>query len=61
MHDPAAVAAAVSEAIDEPLSVLAPGFEVAQAVADGYWSGSITVAYRANYRRIIEGDQPNGR
>ena len=57
VRDPAAIAAAVCEAIDNPLSTVAPGFDVDQAIADRYSPARVAAAYVAEYRRIIEADQ----
>lgn len=50
---PAAIAAAVCEAIDNPSSTVAPGFDVAAALAERYSPSIIAARYLAEYRRVI--------
>jgi glycosyltransferase involved in cell wall biosynthesis len=57
VRDPAAIATAVSDAIDDPSSTVARGFDVAQAVTDRYGPGVVAAAYLAEYRRLIGADQ----
>lgn len=53
VRDPAAIAAAVCEAIANPSSTLAPGFDVAAALAERYSPSVIAARYVAEYRRVI--------
>lgn len=53
VREPAAIAAAVCEAIDDPSSTVAPGFDVAASVADRYTPSVIASRYVAEYRRVI--------
>lgn len=53
---PVAIAAAICEVIDDPASTVAPGFDVAQAIADRYGPGVVAAAYLAEYRRVIKAD-----
>jgi hypothetical protein len=57
VRDPTAIAAAVSDAIDDPSSTVARGFDVAQAITDRYGPGVVAAAYLAEYRRLIEANQ----
>lgn len=56
VRDPAAIAAAVCDAVDNPSSTVAPGFDVAQAIADRYGLFAVAEAYLAEYRRLVEED-----
>ena len=50
--------AAVSDAIDDPSSTVAPGFDVAQAITGRYGPGLVAGEVDpAEYRRLIEADQ----
>jgi glycosyltransferase involved in cell wall biosynthesis len=57
VRDPAAIAAAISDAIDDPASTVTPGFDVAQALKDRHGTGVVAAAYLAEYRRLLEADQ----
>jgi len=57
VRDPAAIAAAISDAIDDPSSAVAPGFDVAQALKDRHGPGVVAAAYLSEYRRLIEANR----
>jgi glycosyltransferase involved in cell wall biosynthesis len=57
VRDPAAIAAAVADALDDPLSTVAPGFDVAKAINDRHRPDVVAAAYLSEYRRLIEADQ----
>jgi glycosyltransferase involved in cell wall biosynthesis len=57
MRDPAAIAAAVSNALEDPASTVAPGFDVAQAIDERHQPDVVAAAYLTEYRRLIEADQ----
>ncbi len=52
VRDPAAIAAAVCDAIDDPSSTVSPGFDVAASIA-GYSPSAVAAQYVAEYRRVI--------
>lgn len=53
VRDPAAIAAAICDAIDNPSSTVAPGFDVAAAIAERYAPRVVAARYVAEYRRVI--------
>ncbi len=53
VRDPAAIAAAVCEAIDDPTSTVAPEFDVAASISARYTPSLIAAQYVAEYRRVI--------
>jgi len=53
VRDPSAIAAAVCEAIDNPSSTVAPGFDVAVALAERYTPSVVAARYVEQYRRVI--------
>jgi len=57
VRDPAAIAAAVSDALADPSSTVAPGFDVAQAINDRHRPDVVAAAYLTEYRRLIEAKQ----
>lgn len=57
VRNPAAIAASICEAIDNPLSTVAPGFDIAKAITDRYAPAAVADAYVAEYRRVIDADQ----
>lgn len=55
VRDPTAIAAAISDALDDPSSTVAPGFDPARAIDARHGADAIAAAYVAEYRRLIEG------
>lgn len=53
VRDPSAIAAAVCDAIDNPSSTVAPGFDVAASIAERYTPSAVAARYVAEYRRVI--------
>lgn len=53
VRDPAAIAAAICEALDNPSSTVAPGFDVAEALAERYAPSVHAARCVAEYRRVI--------
>jgi glycosyltransferase involved in cell wall biosynthesis len=53
VRDPAAIATAISDAINDPSSTVAPGFDVARAIAQRYGPAAVAAAYLAEYQRVI--------
>lgn len=53
VRDPAAIAAAICDAIDNPSSTVAPGFDVAASIAERYAPSVVAARYVAEYRRVI--------
>lgn len=53
VRDPTAIAVAVCDAIDDPSSTVAPGFDVAESIAERYSPSAVAGRYLAEYRRVI--------
>ncbi len=53
VRDPAAIAAAICETICNPSSTVAPGFDVAGAIAERYAPSVVAERYVAEYRRVM--------
>lgn len=53
VRDPAAIAGAVCDAIVDPQSTVAPGFDVAAQLAERYAPSEVAARYVAEYRRVI--------
>ena len=53
VRDPAAIAAAICDAIGDPSSTVAHGFDVAASIAERYTPGVVAARYLAEYRRVI--------
>lgn len=53
IRDPAAIASAICEALDNPSSTVAPGFDVAAALAERYSPSVVAARCVAEYRRVI--------
>lgn len=54
VRDPAAIASAICEVLDHPSSTVAPGFDVAAALAERYTPKVVAARCVAEYRRVIE-------
>ena len=54
VRDPSAIAAAICDAIDDPSSTIAPGFDVAAAIAERYSPSVVAAQYLAEYRRVLD-------
>lgn len=57
VRNPEAIAAALSDALDDPSSTVVPGFDVAQAINDRHGPGVVAAAYLTEYRRLIAANQ----
>jgi glycosyltransferase involved in cell wall biosynthesis len=61
VRDPAAIASAVCEVLDNPSLTVAPGFDIAAALAARYTPSLVTARYVAEYRRVIAIEAEQGR
>lgn len=57
VRDPAAIAAAICVAIDDPSSTVAQGFDVAAAIAERYAPSVVAARCLSEYRTLMETDQ----
>lgn len=53
VRDPAAIAAAVCDAIEDPSSTVAPGFDVAASINERYAPRVVAARYLEEYRHVI--------